>query len=242
MRMNHPKPICFYPAKQRGVILIVALVILSVITVVGIASIQSASMEMKMVSSTLDRNRAFAAAEAALSAAEDEVRDEFVNENTLYSDTCEDEQCFNPSCSNGLCFYGRYTSDMKKNQCETFVTSPTVTARPTPWRDPLIWSTTGNHKTVAVNLPSPNQSPVSVPVKYIVEFMCFVRDSKATPFGGADALAEAAAEIVGTIDPDVVQQNGRAYFQITVFLDLSDSDAGSGLAPVMLQSNYVYQI
>lgn len=51
---------------QRGVALIVALVLLLILTVVGVAGMQDTMMQEKMVANMRDRNLAFQAAEAAL--------------------------------------------------------------------------------------------------------------------------------------------------------------------------------
>lgn len=53
-------------AKQRGVVLIVALIMLVVITLLGISSIRTVLQEERMAGNTLDRSLAFQAAEAAL--------------------------------------------------------------------------------------------------------------------------------------------------------------------------------
>lgn len=57
-------------AAQRGAALIIALVILVVITLLGVASLRSVVLEEKMVSNHFDRSLAFQAAEAGLRAGE----------------------------------------------------------------------------------------------------------------------------------------------------------------------------
>lgn len=52
--------------RQRGAVLAVGLVILLVITLLGLAGIQGTSLEERMAGNSLDRQRAFQAAEAAL--------------------------------------------------------------------------------------------------------------------------------------------------------------------------------
>jgi type IV pilus assembly protein PilX len=56
--------------RQRGVVLIVALVVLLVLTLLGISSMQGTVMEERMAGNMYDRNLAFQAAEAALRAGE----------------------------------------------------------------------------------------------------------------------------------------------------------------------------
>lgn len=61
----------FKPAtRQRGVVLIVALVVLLVLSMLGISSMQGTVMEERMAGNMYDRNLAFQAAEAALRAGE----------------------------------------------------------------------------------------------------------------------------------------------------------------------------
>jgi type IV pilus assembly protein PilX len=55
---------------QRGVALIMALVFLTLLTILGVTAMSSSSLEEKMATNTRDRNLAFQAAETALIAAE----------------------------------------------------------------------------------------------------------------------------------------------------------------------------
>lgn len=57
------------PAKQRGVALVVALVLLVLVTLVGLAAIRGTTMQQKMTANFYDREVAFQSAEAALRAA-----------------------------------------------------------------------------------------------------------------------------------------------------------------------------
>lgn len=58
------------PGKQRGVALVIALVLLIVVTLLGLASIRGTGLQEKMAANTYDREVAFQAAEAALRVAE----------------------------------------------------------------------------------------------------------------------------------------------------------------------------
>ena len=60
----------FRPAAQRGVALVVALVLLVVITLVGLAAVRGTIMQQKMTANFYDREIAFQATEAALRVAE----------------------------------------------------------------------------------------------------------------------------------------------------------------------------
>lgn len=54
------------PTRQRGIALVVALLLLVVIMLVGLAAVRSTTMQQKMTSNFLDREVAFQSAEAAL--------------------------------------------------------------------------------------------------------------------------------------------------------------------------------
>jgi len=60
----------FRPAAQRGVALVVALILLVVITLVGLAAVRGTIMQQKMTANFYDREIAFQATEAALRQAE----------------------------------------------------------------------------------------------------------------------------------------------------------------------------
>ncbi len=62
------------PKAQHGAALIVALILLLIMTILGLASMRSTIMEERMSASLYDRNLAFQAAEAALRAAEAAIR------------------------------------------------------------------------------------------------------------------------------------------------------------------------
>lgn len=56
--------------RERGAVLIVALVVLLILTILGVAGMQSTVLEERMAGNMRDRNLAFQAAEAALRAGE----------------------------------------------------------------------------------------------------------------------------------------------------------------------------
>lgn len=55
---------------QQGAVLVVSLLILLILTILGVSSMQSSTMEEKMASNSRDRNVGFQSAEAAVRAAE----------------------------------------------------------------------------------------------------------------------------------------------------------------------------
>lgn len=80
--------------RQSGMSLFPALMFLLVLSVLGVATLNSTLMQEKMVANTKDTNLAFQAAEAALRDAEADV----VKNNGLWTATT-----FTPACANGLC-------------------------------------------------------------------------------------------------------------------------------------------
>ena len=72
-RYQHSHPIRtegFFPPRQRGVALVMALVFLLLLTLLGIAALNTTSLEEKMAHNVKDRNLAFQSAESALILAE----------------------------------------------------------------------------------------------------------------------------------------------------------------------------
>lgn len=75
---------------EQGSVLIVSLVILLVLTLLGIAGMDTTMMQERMAGNLQERMTAFQAAEAGLRDGEDDVR-------------LNDYPVFSPSCTNGLC-------------------------------------------------------------------------------------------------------------------------------------------
>ena len=73
-KMNNP----LLPGKQKGVVLIIGMLILIVLTIVGLTGMKMTSFEEKMSGNTKDKHVALQAAEAALIAAET-----FINNNVI---------------------------------------------------------------------------------------------------------------------------------------------------------------
>lgn len=61
------------PGRQRGVVLIVSLILLMVLTLIGVTAMQTSSLEERMTGNALDKNIAFQAAEAALRVGENRL-------------------------------------------------------------------------------------------------------------------------------------------------------------------------
>lgn len=196
---------------QRGAALIVSLVVLSVVTVLGIASMRSANTELKLASGMRDRGVAFEAAEAALAIVEKGLSTAPPSIMNLVSD-CYVGNCYTPTCDGGLCFDGDFDSGDEWIYCE--VASDAINSeRVDFWDDTTldVWNDTSKHKTVSI-------SGVSNNVKYITEFLCFVKKDPDQPF---NALTQAN------------KNNGSPLYRVTV---LAKGD--SGRSTVSLQSTY----
>lgn len=156
--------------RQQGATLIVSLVILAVITILGLASIRNSSMELRMAASARDRAVAFQRAEAALTRIERTLATPTPPYNIgHFLTTCTGDKCFKADCTNGLCFAGDFENATSTTQCKTVKNGETKTEF---WKDPTVWSSDAKHKKLYVG--KANEDATVDPVKYIVEFMCFV--------------------------------------------------------------------
>ncbi|EKG40655.1 MULTISPECIES: pilus assembly PilX family protein [Pseudomonas] len=63
-----------FPARQRGMVLLVSLVFLLLLTLLGISSMQNATLQEKMAGSVTLRNQSFQKAEAALRLGESSIK------------------------------------------------------------------------------------------------------------------------------------------------------------------------
>lgn len=64
----------FQPGHQRGAVLVVALIFLLLVTLIGVSSMQNATMQEKMAGSVTFKNQSFQVAEAALRLGENAVQ------------------------------------------------------------------------------------------------------------------------------------------------------------------------
>ena len=92
---------------QRGAVLVVGLLLLMVMTVLGISSMKTVTLEERMSANAYDRSLAFQAAEAALRVGEQVALAQSQNNNSdfvnggLYDDA--NTKCGASPCKNGLC-------------------------------------------------------------------------------------------------------------------------------------------
>lgn len=156
--------------QQRGATLIVSLVILAVVTILGLASIRSSNLELTMAASARDRAVAFQRAEAALKQVEQKLSaDPPPFEMQHFSPNCNGAKCFKSDCANGQCFAGDFDGAVSKKQCRLAPYGASATQH---WRIEDVWDKPAKHKTL--NVGATNEDATADPVKYIIEFMCFV--------------------------------------------------------------------
>jgi type IV pilus assembly protein PilX len=195
---------------QNGAALVVSLVLLAVVTLIGVTGMQSSTSELKMATAAQDHATAFSAAEAAILQVEQQLALAPPDREKLLS-TCTGSGCYSKTCTGGLCFQGTYLNSDSEFDCKSI--DPSVKVAPVDfWRDATlnIWKTSARYRTIKI-------THLDAEVKYITEFLCYVKRDAATPFSGA------AGE----------KNNGAPLFRITAFAD------GNGLrGRVMLQSTY----
>lgn len=87
--------------RQRGVALIMALVFLTLLTIIGVTSMSTSSLEEKMATNTRDRNLAFESAETALVAAENWIAG-LGSEPSPWADATKGRYAFDPTLATPL--------------------------------------------------------------------------------------------------------------------------------------------
>lgn len=152
--------------QQRGVVIIVSLVLLFVMTVLGVSTLKSSSLELRMVTNTKARQHAFQAAEAALKVAENSLELAGYNEALVKDCASNDVTCYDDQCAGGLCFFGVFGGAQTAGQCRTQdALNPRAVS---PWADPGldVWNTNGKNIDAGI-------AGVEAGAQYIIEFQCF---------------------------------------------------------------------
>jgi type IV pilus assembly protein PilX len=174
--------------KQRGVVLIVALLMLLVVTLLGVAVMSGATLDLKMANNSQERHQAFNVAEAALAQAEAKLMNLGLSKTDL-SDGCSGSKCFNASCTNnGLCFFGQ-RADPNSQTCSVVPASGTLAND--PWSDTTlnVWGTASKHQTITANANVVNSNNTPLTADYIIEFRCYIDGDLGTVASGqGDAL------------------------------------------------------
>ena len=142
----------FSAGKQKGVTLIVSLVILLIMTIIGLQGISSSTLEERMARNYRDSQLSFQAAETALRDGE-----ELVNTTSFVMGD------YSPTCVNGLCFNGQ-----TPGACPA--------ANPKPWLDPGIMDTAGNYIVYSGTITGVFAQP-----RYIIEFRCYTQADPDAP-------------------------------------------------------------
>lgn len=170
--------------RQQGATLIVSLVILAVVTLLGVASMRSSNLELRMAASARDRAVAFQRAEAALLRVEQTLSS---LDSPPYSISSFDSNCtgtcFNKACDGGLCFSGDYDSQGDRKQCK--LADLNDIAKPA-WTQNDLWEQEGKYLTQEVLGTVQDSDPE--PVKYVIEFLCFAPSGDRDIYGGTGGV------------------------------------------------------
>ena len=200
--------------RQSGATLVFALVILSVVTLLSVASMRSSNDALKMASSSRDHAVAFQTAEAALAQAEQLVLAANYSADDFICRNASSNRCFNSTCANGLCFNGDLANAMYKDDCKI----AKITAAAEAWPTKTYWANNGSAlpkvqiaKTDIDDISELDDETIAVP--YMVEFLCYVPRDK-------------------QMATDENNRNGGVpLFRVTV-----RAEGSAGRAAVMLQS------
>lgn len=157
---------------QSGATLIVALVILAIMTVLGLASIRSSNLEIKMSASQRDQSIAFQAAESALRAIEQDLAANPKPIQDHFSSCGTSANCFSSNCSGGLCFNGEFTED---TDVPCSIVDPDTPNEVTQfWQIDDNWKDEGPAQLLTVPAVAGADENATMDVKYLIEFLCLV--------------------------------------------------------------------
>jgi len=142
--------------KQKGVVLITSLVLLLIMTMLGVTAMSTTIIQEKMAGNSLDRERAFQAAEAALRDAE-----QFIENPTFAFDPLA--SAVNDSCTNGLCTKRENNAGFDFNLGSS--DAGWIDER---WLDPTldVWNDVSKHRQYTITI-----NGVSTIPKYIIEYL-----------------------------------------------------------------------
>ena len=143
--------------KQKGALLVVVLIMLVIISMLGMSTVGTTSIEMQMANNSRDQQASFEAAEYTLSWVENSIQTTSFTNANLTNSNCG-SICFDSTCSGGYCFRGDDADSW--NQCEIDDSDPD------PYTEEDIWTDSSKHMTLAI----PN---TSITAKYIIEFRCY---------------------------------------------------------------------
>lgn len=146
------------PHRQTGATLVVALVMLLVVTMIGVTSMRSATLEERMSGNFRDYQLAFEAAELALREAE----------RTVANLPPFNPGSFSSTCAGGMCFTGDYDPNDPNSACRF------------DGDEDIVWSDTSTDYNVWASDNTPKKymeatklaDNVSQEPRYIIEFRC----------------------------------------------------------------------
>lgn len=191
--------------KQKGAVLVVALIILAVVTILGVAGMRNSTLELRMATSLRDRTLAFQVAESALARIEQRIYNapfplgSFLTNNCPYAGqpaqiggegAVRSTGCFTADCATGLCFSGQFINPERLTDCRLMTDPPPDDPVQNPqqlWRASQAW---GNHQieTVTIQSGGPAGGNQAIEAEYLVEFLCFVPRSTARVADEEDML------------------------------------------------------
>lgn len=236
---------------QKGATLLVALVLLAVVTIIGISGMQSSTLEVKMVASSLERSRAFTTAEAAISRVEARLFNNIDDLGDLMQGECvatANKPCFTENCDDGYCFEGTYDNDMQyRLECQ--IDPADDSPRRLFWKDSVVVDDGVNPAATGSVWDLGQYAEIAVKSKAVPELDA---DNNPVLDGDGNAVLDEEEDtdvkyIVEFLcftssspdidfsfhgDPDA----GDPLFRITVLMDAADSH------PIMLQSTYAFPI
>ena len=229
---ENPGTCNFLLARQRGVALPTALIMLLVIVLVGISSLQITAIEDQMATNTRLQQLAFDVAESTLREGE-RVVERIVDARTLvfYNGVAPDADLDTPepgdTCTGGYCTPAEYDEEGPT----ILDGNGSVVQRPDRWRDETIdvWADTSKHQIYSL---AATYDGLTRPPKYIIEFMGFF-----IPHDESGNIDSSCPSTGGVLDGSAADwpfcSTDPKLFRITV---LAEAGFDGSQSRVMLQS------
>ncbi len=148
------------PASQQGSLMVATLLLLLVISLLGIASVDSTGLEMKMSSNSRVQQQVFEAAEYTLSWVENNMATNgYFKDPQISNQSGCSPTCFTSTCTNGYCFAGTNATTFASCAIGAYGTDPSA--------DSTLWTSgSGRYRTLAI-------PGTALTTQYIIEYRCF---------------------------------------------------------------------
>lgn len=162
--------------QQQGVVLLLALILMLVLSVAGLAAMQLARLELQMGGAVSELSRSRHWVDTALVQLEAEiVASEFVVNPA--GDLCRStsNQCFSPVCPKGHCFLGNY--EIVADNPDRCLLPPSLDKNEI-FQDRSIWQDPNKHRSVEIEI---EPGAETITVLAVIEWRCF------TPLNSRDA-------------------------------------------------------